>query len=198
MLWFLRKVFGIIALVWVVGWLLSMVSCLADRQLGSAMFLAMYFGNFVGIPTSIIWTVLKVISVLSARRMERPAAVVVYPSNQGPPSSVLRLEMPEPLREAPRPDTPSSTATAERDVYTYSAPGMAMCPECGGNPVIFYCSRHDCGLCLDCVAKHDNPRECAYLPAFRAPKPTAGPDRNYQGQEIRRGKPKPGEVFGIS
>src|SRR6516164_9741584 len=101
MLWFLRKVFGIIALVWVVGWLLSMVSCFADRQLGSAMFLAMYFGNFVGIPTSIIWTVLKVISVLSARRMERPAAVVVYPSNQGPPSSVLRLEMPEPLREAP-------------------------------------------------------------------------------------------------
>jgi hypothetical protein len=136
MLWFLRKVFGIIALVWVVGWLLSMVSCLADRQLGSATFIVMSFGNLVGIPASIIWTVLKVISVLSARRMERPG-VVAYPLNQGPPNSVLRLETPEPLREAPRTDTMSSTATAVRGRLHVLGTGDGDVPGVRGQPSNF-------------------------------------------------------------
>jgi hypothetical protein len=82
-------------------------------------------------------------------------------------------------------------------VYTYSAPGMAMCPQCGRGPTIFYCSTHTRALCLGCVAMHDNPGECVYLPAFRAPKPTAGSDTTSGPGEALK-KPKPGDVFGIS
>lgn len=59
-------------------------------------------------------------------------------------------------------------------VYTYSAPGMPMCPLCDQRPAIFYCSTHQVGTCLECVARHDEPGTCAYVPAFRAPRPAAG------------------------
>lgn len=85
MLWFLRKVFGIIALVWAVAWFLSLVSCVVDRKLGAGMFVVMSFSNVVGIPASIIWAVLKVISVLGTPRVERPATVVAYPPHPGFP-----------------------------------------------------------------------------------------------------------------
>jgi hypothetical protein len=55
-------------------------------------------------------------------------------------------------------------------VYTYEAPGQPMCPECGEKPTIFRCLSHQHEFCLACVAKHDEPGECVYVPAFRAPK----------------------------
>lgn len=68
----------------------------------------------------------------------------------------------------------SATPSLEPGVYTYSAPGMPMCPDCGERPAIFYCSIHQSAVCLECVAKHDKRGECVYLPAYRAPKPTTG------------------------
>ena len=79
------------------------------------------------------------------------------------------LEMPAPVSEAQRTDV----ITPGPGVYTYSAPGMPMCPDCGLRPAIFYCSAHQTAVCLECVARHDKRGECAYVPAFRAPKPSA-------------------------
>jgi hypothetical protein len=83
-------------------------------------------------------------------------------------------ETPVPVPEAKRTDPASSTSRTGPDVYTYSAPGMPMCPKCGQRPAIFYCSTHQAAVCLECVAKHDEPGECVYLPAYRAPKLAAG------------------------
>jgi hypothetical protein len=69
----------------------------------------------------------------------------------------------------------SATATLGPGVYTYSAPGMPMCPMCEQRPAIFYCSFHQSGVCLECVARHDEPGRCAYLPQFRAPRPATAP-----------------------
>jgi len=81
-------------------------------------------------------------------------------------------ETPLSLPEAERTDPASSIAPLGPDVYTYSAPGMPMCPECGQRPAIFHCSTHQTAVCLECVARHDKRGECVYVPAFRAPKPT--------------------------
>jgi hypothetical protein len=81
-------------------------------------------------------------------------------------------------------------------VYTYTAPGMPPCPQCGRNPTTFYCSTHSRPLCLDCVARHDEPKDCVYVPAFRAP-------RSAVGEVTRSGPDKPptggtpGSVLGI-
>lgn len=91
----------------------------------------------------------------------------------------------------------SSPSKSNPGVYTYSAPGMPMCPECGCNPTIFHCTTHGRGLCLECVAKHDDPKECVYVPAFRAPKANSGPGET-SGPEPPPSKHKPGDVFGIS
>jgi hypothetical protein len=80
-------------------------------------------------------------------------------------------ETPFPMPEAKRTDPAGSTVTLGPDVYTYSAPGMPMCPECGQRPAIFYCSTHQSAVCLECVASHDKRGECVYVPAYRAPKP---------------------------
>src|SRR5271157_628779 len=173
MLWVLRKVFGVIALVWVLGWLLSLVSCLVDPKAAGQMLVVMYFSNIIGIPSSIIWAVLKIISVLGTRRMEQPAPVAAwYPPSPVSTSSVLGLTTPAVLPQAKRSKPPSSPSPAGPDVYTYSAPGMPMCPQCEQRPTIFYCYTHQSAVCLECVAKHDRPGECVYVPAFRAPKPT--------------------------
>lgn len=67
---------------------------------------------------------------------------------------------------------PSRTATAlPPGVYTYSAPGMPLCPMCEQRPAIFYCSAHQVAACLECVARHDEAGQCAYVPAYRAPRP---------------------------
>ena len=97
------------------------------------------------------------------------------PSDNKLPLNVdLELEA---LIAAPEPmaiEAASSSAPLGPDVYTYSAPGLPMCPVCGERPSIFYCSTHDSAACLECVAKHDVRGECVYVPAYRAPKPVAG------------------------
>jgi hypothetical protein len=93
----------------------------------------------------------------------------------------------------------SALAPVQKDfgVYTYTAPGMPPCPQCGRDPTTFYCSIHACSLCLGCVARHDSPGQCVYLPAFRAPslnvRPKELPDSSSQSSKHKRG-----DVFGIS
>jgi hypothetical protein len=87
--------------------------------------------------------------------------------------------VPSPQRAAPVPEEhpvypSSSNLPSQPGVYTYSAPGMPMCPRCGERPAIFYCLTHRQATCLQCVAKHDQPAECFYVPAFRAPRSGAG------------------------
>jgi hypothetical protein len=83
-------------------------------------------------------------------------------------------DTPAPARETGRHDSARSTSPLGPEVYTYSAPGMPMCPDCEQRPAIFYCATHQSAVCLECVAKHDARGGCVYLPAFRAPKPAAG------------------------
>ncbi|HET9177337.1 MAG TPA: B-box zinc finger protein [Terriglobia bacterium] len=63
---------------------------------------------------------------------------------------------------------------SEPSVYTYEAPGLPPCPECGVRPVIFYCTRHHQPLCLECVVRHDRAYECTYVPGWRGEKPGMG------------------------
>lgn len=105
-------------------------------------------------------------------------------------------ETPVPVPEAKPADVASSPVPLGPDVYTYSAPGVPMCPECGQRPAIFYCSTHQSAVCLECVARHDKRAECVYVPAFRAPKPptvqatTPGP-----ASQPSAGKPR--SILGI-
>ena len=58
--------------------------------------------------------------------------------------------------------------------------------DCAERPSIFYCSTHQTAVCLECVAKHDELGKCIYVPAYRAPKPTAEavtPERNRPSRE---------------
>jgi hypothetical protein len=101
-------------------------------------------------------------------------------------------EMPAPVPEAQRTDI----IAPGPDVYTYSAPGMPMCPACGERPAIFYCSTHQSAVCLECVARHDKRGECVYVPAFRAPKPTAG-EVTISEQAKQPSVAKPRSILGI-
>jgi len=102
-------------------------------------------------------------------------------SGQVPGGGIMRPEAPVLSAEAKPAEPASDVASPGPGVYTYSAPGMPMCPVCEQRPSIFYCSTHETTVCLHCVAKHDGPGTCVYLPAFRAPKPpepqatTSGP-----------------------
>ncbi|MGO8736081.1 MAG: B-box zinc finger protein [Terriglobia bacterium] len=101
-----------------------------------------------------------------------------------------------PTSEVKRTDPVGSTVTLGPDVYTYSAPGMPMCPECGQRPAIFYCSTHQSAVCLECVARHDKREDCVYVPAYRAPKPPVA-----QATVSAQAKPpsgsKPQSILGI-
>lgn len=171
MLWLLRKVFGVIALVWLLGWLLFLVSVFISPNAAMPMFFVMGIASYAGIPSCIIWAILKIISVIGKQRMRQPITVLgMYPSNQTPHNGFLRLETPVPARGPS--NAPSSSSTPSKpEVYTYSAPGMPMCPKCGQRPAVFYCSTHQRPVCLECVAKHDEPEKCSYVPAFRARMP---------------------------
>jgi hypothetical protein len=176
MLWFLRKVFGAIALVWVAGWLISLASCFVNPRVAGQMLAIMYFSSTIGIPASIIWAVLKAISVLSTPRVAQAAPVAAWhPPSQAPTASVLGLSTPTVLPQAKHTEPSRTLPPGEPEVYTYSAPGMPMCPTCGKRPVVFYCSTHKSAVCLECVARHDEAGECVYVPAFRAPKPAVIP-----------------------
>jgi hypothetical protein len=172
MLWFLRKVFGVIALVWLTLLLLCLIASLLVPTIAGVALLAVVFTSYVGAPASIIWAVLKVINVLSAPRMPQPTPVAAWrPPSQIPATSPLGLTTLGAPPQATRTDSPGSPLRPEPNVYTYSAPGMPMCPRCEQRPTIFYCSTHQTAVCLQCVAKHDEPGKCNYVPAFRAPKP---------------------------
>jgi len=172
MLWLLRKIFGAIALLWIMGWLVSFVSCFIDHKAAAPMIAVMIFGNVVGIPAGVIWAVLKIISVLAARRIGTPVTVATYPQIQVPATGVLQLAPSAPVLSATNATSTSVAPSAEPNFYTYSAPGMPMCPRCEERPAIFYCSTHQSAVCLECVAKHDQPEKCVYVPAFRAARPT--------------------------
>lgn len=175
MLLFLRKVLGLAALAWLSLCLRCLITFYVNPTAAGIAFLDMVFTSYVGVPAGIIWAVLKVISVLNAPRVEGPVAPVAgnLPS-QVSTGGAIRPETPAVVPEAKRTGPASSTFPPGPDVYTYSARGMPMCPECGQRPAIFYCSTHHSAVCLGCVVRHDNPRECVYVPAFRAPKPAAG------------------------
>jgi hypothetical protein len=101
MLRLLRKVCGVIALVWVSGWLLLLVNFFVNRKVAVEILWVLYFYNFVGIPGSIIWSVLTVITVLRRARVERAATVTSWwPPSPIPTSGVMRLETPAPVSEA--------------------------------------------------------------------------------------------------
>jgi hypothetical protein len=100
MLRLLRKVFGIVALVWVAGWLLLLVSLFVNRKVAAEILWVLYFYSFAGIPGSLIWCVLKVISVLSAPRVGPPTVTNWWPPSPIPTSGVARLETPVPVPEA--------------------------------------------------------------------------------------------------
>jgi B-box zinc finger len=174
MLRLLRKTFGTIALVWLALWLLTLIAFgVAPKAVGAA-FSYLIFLNYVGAPASLIWAVVKVISVLKASRSEPPVSLVPSdPPDPIPAGRVWRPERAVPLPETPRIYSSSSNPPSEPEVYTYSAPGMPICPRCGERPAIFHCLTHRQALCLQCVAKHDEP-QCVYVPAFRAPKPGEG------------------------
>ena len=97
---------------------------------------------------------------------------------------------------APGPGMEASSAVPlGPGVYTYSAPGLPMCSMCGQRPIIFSCLNHHNAFCLECVAKHDQAEECAYVPAFRAPKPTEGRTTTLTAKVP--GTPRPTSVLGI-
>jgi hypothetical protein len=172
MLWVLRKVFGAIALAWIVLLLLFWLTCVVKPESSGTAFIVTSYLSFVGVPASIIWATLKVVSVLSARRVEELAPITErHLPSQIPATSPLGLATLGTLPQAMRVEPASTPSPAEPKVYTYSAPGIPMCPRCEQQPTIFYCSTHQSGVCLGCVAKHDEPGKCVYVPAFRAPKP---------------------------
>jgi hypothetical protein len=98
---------------------------------------------------------------------------------------------------APKPaDETGSAAPPGPGVYTYSAPGMPMCSRCEERPAIFYCTTHQSGVCLECVARHDDAAQCVYLPEFRAPSPaTPPPAASPSSPPVNA--PKPPSVLGL-
>jgi hypothetical protein len=106
-------------------------------------------------------------------------------------------DVPVPMPENRRTDPASSIVPPGPEVYTYSAPGMPMCPERGQRPAIFYCSTHQTALCLKCVARHDKRGECFYFPAFRAPKHTTTQE-TASGQGKQPSSLKPRSILGIN
>jgi hypothetical protein len=132
------------------------------RDAGSILGLAGLPGAALWAIATLAWKARKTISLSNAGPSAQTARATATPVTESSAASHQYLTNAPELASASQASTESSAG-----VYTYSAPGMAMCPECGRNPTIFYCSSHHHGLCLDCVAKHDNPRECVYVPAFR-------------------------------
>jgi len=117
-------------------------------------------------------------------------------SGQVSPGGTLGLETPVSGPEAQATAGASSAGPPGTDVYTYSAPGMPMCPTCGQRPAIFYCSTHRSAACLECVARHDEREKCVYVPAYRAPKPTEG-QPTASGQASTPSVAKPKSILGI-
>lgn len=187
MLAILRKIFGLLALLWVGNILLGLFSAFISSKLAGQFLALGLLTTPVGLPASVSWAVLKIIDVLN-----RPK--VVYVTERAP---APQAAAPQPASAVPHNGRHTAPVQGSRPVYTYEAPGMPLCPECGCSPTIFYCSTHNRALCLGCVARHDDPRECVYVPAFRAPKSNAG-QATTSGPAKTPSKGKPGDVLGIS
>jgi hypothetical protein len=127
MLRLLRRTFGLIALVWLGSWLLALIAFAVAPKALNAAFSDLIRFNYVGVPASLIWAVLKLISVLRASREEPPISLAVadlpvYTAAGG--GGVLG-----PVRAAPPPEPQpaypsSSNPPSQPGVYTYSAPGL--------------------------------------------------------------------------
>jgi len=131
-------------------------------------------------------------------KLESGELILKYQFSTPAAKGVLEFipETPAPVPEAKRTDAAIPAVPPGPDVYTYSAPGMPMCPECGERPSIFYCSTHQSAVCLECVAKHDKPGECVYAPAYRAPRPpTAQAATSEPAKPPSAGKPR--SILGI-
>jgi hypothetical protein len=198
MLLFIRKMLGLAGLAWLSLCLRSLVTYYVHPKAAGIAFLDMVYTSYVGVPAGIIWVVLRVIGAFNPPRVKGPVARVTgnLPS-QVSTAGAIRPEAPTAPPEAKSPDPASFTFPPGSDVYTYSAPGIPMCPDCGQRPAIFYCSTHQSAVCLGCVVRHDDPKGCVYVPAFRASKPTAGQKRTSSGRAKSRSKGKPGDVLGI-
>ena len=177
MLRLLRLIFGTIALAWLALWLVGLIAFAVSPKAVGASFSGLIRFNYVGAPACLIWAVLKVVSVLKASRAERPVSLVAWTSPAGGTAGaggVLNAPPAAPLPETRRIDSSSPTTAPQPEVYTYSAPGVPLCPQCGERPAIFHCLTHRQAVCLQCVAKHDQEAECFYVPAFRALKSDGG------------------------
>ena len=95
-----------------------------------------------------------------------------------------------------RPPTGSEPTQGRPGVYTYSAPGQPLCPQCDRRPAILYCLCHKLSLCLQCVGAHDRPQECSYRPNWRVVSPEAV-QKETPGSAGTAQKRKTGDVFGI-
>ncbi len=61
MLTILRKFFGVLALVWVLLFAFGIVSCMFDPKAGGTILALVLMTVFVGVPSCVIWTVLKLV-----------------------------------------------------------------------------------------------------------------------------------------
>lgn len=117
-----------------------------------------------------------------ARAVHPPNAARTTQSAGDAPSGMMdtpvRAAAPSAANEPPARNAGShgggQRGKGEASVYTYEAPGLPPCPECGVRPVIFYCTRHSQPLCLECIVRHDRADECTYVPGWRGKKPRTG------------------------
>jgi len=124
---------------------------------------------------------------------------VLEPPQLFPKILTSNSELPTTRNERTSSDASAGEESAQRAplVYSYSAPGMPLCPICGQRPALFYCSRHNQAVCLQCVGSHDRAGECFYVPNWRGGKVDAEQKPTGSSMKPAR-KPKPGDVFGIS
>jgi hypothetical protein len=107
-------------------------------------------------------------------RIAHPAAASAAETTHGAP-----VPVPGPSGASERPERSMGSPGEEMGrkgkpaVYTYEAPGLPLCPECGVRPVIFYCRSHLKALCLECIVRHDRAPECVYVPGWRGEKSEA-------------------------
>ncbi|MGO9271130.1 MAG: hypothetical protein ACLQOO_12890 [Terriglobia bacterium] len=206
MLTVLRKLFGLVALIWLAWVALTLVMfCLtaagerdAAAAAGGGFLVSAITGVYIGVPSCLAWFGLKLVQVLGQRK--NPTQDLRGAYYAGPwPAAPLASAPPQPRRDY-RMLVPSDTAKptdrglgqqasaphASSSDYTYGAPGQLLCPKCGLRPALFYCRVHHAPVCLTCIGSHDVPAECSYVPGWRLEAAFAGeahdPDALYHYQ----------------
>jgi hypothetical protein len=207
MLSMIRKVSGFLAVCWlglvggtVIAFLLA-VAFGGTQAFQPFILLTAGMGGItiiswvVGVGACIVW-----FGVSTVERRRQPSVVTsvgfvpVLARNQ-PPKGTNFVALPNPEETSQR--RQSAGIDGAHEVYTYSAPGQPLCPECEARPTIFYCIPHRLGLCLQCVGRHDRPDQCTYAPAFRVPNRSREDAGEQKTPGPQRG-PKPGDIFGIT